>query len=155
MTSEWVSESFIQAIYCSITKQWLSMNESLNHLIKLTICSTTLIHSVIQTSDCHYERVSDSVIQMICSVMLIYSVTKQVTGDMNESLNHPFKLFILKHWFTESFETTKLLYVALVATVLCNKVDLHMKIWGSSVKPGSHCSIFGHDLVVWVKFWKS
>lgn len=153
MTSDfWVSHSLIQAIYCSITKQWPSMNESLNHYqindlfyntdsfsntnkwLSLWTSpwishSNNLLHNA---SNGPYERVPESLlIQIICSVILIHSVRRQVTGDMNESLNRPFKWFILKHWFTESFETTKLLNVALVPTVLWNKGDLHMTILGN------------------------
>lgn len=64
------------------------MNESVNQSFNL-LHNADLFNN--KTSDCPYERVTESLIQIICSVMLIYSVTKQVTGDMNKSLNHPFK----------------------------------------------------------------
>ncbi len=89
---------------------WHHMNESLNRSFTRTILSTMLILLVMQTNDRPYERVTESLlIQSICSVILIHSVTKQATGYMNESLNRPFKWVILKHWFTESLNCWMLL----------------------------------------------
>ncbi len=99
---DWVVESFNQIndlFYntdsFSNTNKWLSLwtSQWISH-------SNNLLHNADlfnnKTSDGPYERVTESFIQMICSVMLIYSVTRQVTGDMNESVNHSFKGFIYK-----------------------------------------------------------
>ncbi len=94
--SQWIIHSSNLLLYNKTMTVYEWVVESFNQINDLFYNTDSFSNT---TSDCHYEWVSESFIQMICSVMLICSVTKQVTGDMNESLNYPFKWFILKRWF--------------------------------------------------------